>query len=48
MVIEDYITIDHIEEIAFKLGISTYELITYNPDHVINKKRIDEKIKVFN
>lgn len=43
---EENITIDHIDEIAHKLGISTHELITYNEEHVINKKRIDEKVKV--
>lgn len=45
---EENITIDHIEEIALKLGISTSELITYNSDHVIHKRRIDEKVKVYN
>ena len=45
---EENITIDHIEEIAFRLGISTYELITYNESHIILKKRIDEKVKVEN
>ena len=45
---EENITIDHIDEIAEKLGISTHELITYNEEHVINKKRIDEKVKVNN
>lgn len=45
---EENITIDHIEEIALKLGISTSELITYSPDHVIHKRRIDEKVKVYN
>ena len=45
---EENITIDHIEEIAHKLGISTHELITYNEDHIINKKRIDEKVKIKN
>ena len=43
---EENITIDHIEEIAEKLGISTHELITYNEEHVIHKRRIDEKVKV--
>ena len=45
---EENITIDHIEEIAEKLGISTHELITYNEEHVIHKRRIDEKVKVNN
>ena len=43
---EENITIDHIEEIAEKLGICTHELITYNEEHVIHKRRIDEKVKV--
>ncbi len=43
---EENITIDYIEEIAFKLGVSTHELITYNESHVIHKKRIDEKEKI--
>lgn len=45
---EENITIDHIDEIAEKLGISTHELITYNEEHVIHKKRIDEKVKIKN
>ena len=45
---EENITIDHIEEIAFKLGISTHELITYDESHVITKRRIDEKEKIKN
>ena len=43
---EENITIDHIDEIAEKLGISTHELITYNEEHVIHKRRIDEKEKI--
>lgn len=45
---EENITIDHIDEIANKLGISTHELITYDETHIISKKRIDEKVKVHN
>ena len=45
---EENITIDHIEEISFKLGISTHELITYDESHVITKRRIDEKEKIKN
>ena len=40
------ITVDHLEEIAYKLGISTYELVTYNEEHAISKKRIDEREKI--
>ena len=40
------ITVDHLEEIAYKLGISTYELVTYDESHVISKKRIDEREKI--
>ena len=42
------ITIDHIEEIAYKLGISTHELVTYDESHVITKRRIDEKVNINN
>ena len=45
---EENITIDHIEEIAYKLGISTHELVTYDESHVITKRRIDEKVKINN
>ena len=45
---EENITIDYIEEIAKKLNISTYELVTYNENHIILKKRIDEKEKINN
>ena len=45
---EENITIDYIEEIAKKLNISTYELVTYNENHLILKKRIDEKEKINN
>ena len=40
------ITVDHLEEIAYKLGISTYELVTYNEEHAVSKKRIDEREKI--
>ncbi len=45
---EENITIDHVEELASKLGISTQELITYDEGHVITKRRVDEKEKVEN
>ena len=45
---EENLTIDYIEEIAKKLNISTYELVTYNENHIILKKRIDEKEKINN
>ncbi len=45
---EENLTIDYIEEIAKKLNISTYELVTYNENHLILKKRIDEKEKINN
>ena len=40
------ISIDYIEDLAVKLGVSTYDLVTYHEDRVIRKKRIDEKEKI--
>lgn len=40
------ITFDYVEELAKKLGVTTDELILYNENHIIDKKRIDEKVKV--
>ncbi len=42
------ITSDTIEDLAIILNININDLIIYNKDHVINKKRIDEKPKVKN
>ncbi len=43
---KENISLEYIEDIAKKLNISTEELISFNPEHIIKKKRIDEKIKV--
>lgn len=42
------ITFDYVEELAKRLGITTNDLILYNEEHIIKKKRIDEKNKVSN
>ncbi len=34
---------DTIEDLALKMGIKTDDLILYNEDHIINKKRVDER-----
>ncbi len=34
---------DTIEDLATKMGIKTDELILYNEEHIINKKRVDER-----
>ena len=40
------ITSDYIDEIAFKLGIRSEDLTTFNESHVIHKRRIDAKEKI--
>ena len=45
---EENITLEHIEDIAHKLGISTHELVTYDETHIIHQKRIDAKVKIKN
>ncbi len=42
---EENITFDYVEELAEKIGVSANDLIIFNKDHIVNKKRIDEKIK---
>lgn len=42
------ITFDYVEELAKKLELDTNDLILYNAEHVIKKKRVDEKVKVEN
>jgi transcriptional regulator with XRE-family HTH domain len=37
------ITVDFIEEIAAKLSLNVNDLITYNKNHEIKQKRIDQK-----
>ncbi len=43
---EENITSDYIDEIAFKLGIRSEDLTTFNESHVIHKRRIDAKEKI--
>lgn len=35
---------DTIEDLATKMGLKTNDLILYNENHLINKKRVDERI----
>ncbi|MCI9280828.1 MAG: helix-turn-helix transcriptional regulator [Bacilli bacterium] len=42
------ISFDYVEELAKKLKVHINDLILYNENHVIDKKRIDEKQKVNN
>ncbi len=43
---EENITTDYIDLLAQKLGVSPTELTTYNEEHIINKRRVDEREKV--
>jgi transcriptional regulator with XRE-family HTH domain len=43
---EENISIDYIYDLAKKLNVDINDLILFNEDHVIKKKRIDEKEKV--
>ena len=45
---EENITTDYIDDLARKLGVDLNDLITYNPEHVITKRRVDERPKVTN
>ncbi len=45
---KENLTLEHIEEIASFLGISTYELVTFDESHIIHKRRVDEKEKIRN
>lgn len=40
------LTIENIENLAKKIGITTQDLINYDENHKIKKKRIDEKAKI--
>lgn len=42
------ISIDYVEDLAHRIGVSTEDLVTFKEEHVIKKKRVDEKIKVVN
>ena len=45
---EENITTDYIDILARKLNINSEDLTTYNEEHLIAKKRIDEREKVGN
>lgn len=45
---EENISIDYVETLAKKLNVDINDLILYNKEHIINKKRIDEKQKINN
>ncbi len=45
---EENITTDYIDLLAKKLNITSEDLITFNKEHIIVKKRIDEREKVGN
>lgn len=45
---EANLSFDYVEELAKKLNVTTNDLILFNKEHVIDKKRIDEKKKVNN
>ena len=45
---EENMTIEYIDLLAEKLGITSDDLLNYNEDHLINKRRIDERQKVEN
>jgi len=45
---EENISIDYVEILAKKLNIDSNDLITFNENHIINKKRVDEKQKINN
>ncbi len=42
------LTADTIHDLAKKLGVDVNDLILYNENHIIHKKRIDEKVKIEN
>jgi len=45
---EENISIDYIESLAKKLNIDINNLILFNENHIITKKRVDEKKKINN
>ncbi len=42
------LTIENIEHLAKVMGISVNELVIYNKNHIINKRRVDERPKINN
>lgn len=45
---KENISIDYIEELAQKLNVSIHDLILYNEEHLVHKKRIDERMNTHN
>ncbi len=45
---EENITTDYIDILARKLNINLEDLITFNEEHIVTKKRIDAREKVGN
>lgn len=45
---EENISFDYVQELANKLNVDINDLILYNEDHIIKKKRIDEREKINN
>ena len=39
------VSIDYIEDLAVKLGVSAFDLVTFNENRLIRQKRIDEKTR---
>lgn len=39
------VSIDYIEDLAVKLGVSAFDLVTFNENRLIRQRRIDEKIR---
>lgn len=42
------VTLNFVEKVSEAIGISPQDLLTFNEDKIINKKRVDEKIKIHN
>lgn len=42
---EENISIDYVETLAAKLKVHINDLILFNENHLVDKKRIDEKVK---
>ncbi len=45
---KENISLEYVEDLAKKIGVDINDLIFYNEEHIIKKKRIDEKIKINN
>ena len=42
---EENITFDYVQTLAKKLNVDINDLILFDESHIINKKRVDEKVK---